>query len=106
MRGPRRPVIPLFLALLPILPSACSPLHPAETVLLSSLPAPSVDCRNPASSSEPSSLRLTSSELPSVEEAPGPGPVTACLAGMDELSVDLLIPQVLARTPTLAQMVA
>jgi outer membrane protein TolC len=57
-------------------------------------------------SKEPSEVRLAALQSPVEEQLPAPKKVVDGFSGMSELSVDALIQQVLARNPTLAQMVA
>src|SRR5437588_11964066 len=100
MEAARGLILRLSVALVAFLPIACNGLHPWE-----SAPLPTT-VSSPACTDDPSPLQRTAWASPAENEAPGFTTGPDDLAAMSELSLDALIGQVLARNPTLAQMIA
>ncbi len=91
-----------------ILLAGCESLAPAGAVAPSAPPAEVVQAAAPPAPGAPAVLRQAAWQTPAEPQPsePAPKPEELPFPQAPELSVDLLVEQVLARNPSLAQMVA
>lgn len=88
------------------LSSGCAEIGASSQERALTLPPPHNESTEAGISQQSSSVRTASEQFPVQGESPHQQTDAAPFSGMSELSVDAFIEQVLARNPTLAQMVA